>query len=126
VVVGVGPGEWLAELDWLGDALPAWLPLGLVLGLCVAWWLALALAELPGRADAEWPGAGPVVGASDADPPGAVVAGGDTVVWSAAGESCSAPLASSQATPAPAITVTPAAIVLARRRPVRECRPGGE
>jgi hypothetical protein len=94
VVVGVGPGEWLAELDWLGDALLAGLLLGLVPGLCVAW-LALAVAEPPGRADAPaagWLGAD---GASDADPPGAVLAGGDTVRWSAAGESCGAPLASS-------------------------------
>ncbi|MGA8465674.1 MAG: hypothetical protein WB688_16030, partial [Trebonia sp.] len=118
MVVGVGPGEWLGEPDWLGDALLA----GLLLGLCVAWRLALAVAELLGRADvlpAEWLGAGPVAGgASDAEPPGAVVAGGDTVTWSAAGESCSAPLASSQATPAPASTVTPAASVVASRRPV--------
>lgn len=129
VVVGVGPGEWL-ELDWLGDALRAGLLLGLVPGLCVAWRLALAVAELPGRADAppaRWLGAGLVAdGASDADPPGAVVAGGDTVRWSAAGESCSAPLASSQATPAPASTVTPAASVVARRRPVLAGRPAGE
>lgn len=129
VVVGVGPGEWL-ELDWLGDALLAGLLLGLVPGLCVAWPLALAVAELPGRADAlpaRWLGAGLVAdGASDADPPGAVVAGGDTVRWSAAGESCSAPLASSQATPAPASTVTPAASVVARRRPILPGRPAGE
>ena len=46
MVVGVGPGEWLGEPDWLGDALLAGL-----LGLCVAWRLALAVAELPGRAD---------------------------------------------------------------------------
>ena len=55
MVVGVGPGEWLGEPDWLGDALPAGLLLGLVPGLCVAWRLALAVAlavaELPGRAD---------------------------------------------------------------------------
>jgi hypothetical protein len=126
VVVGVGPGEWLGEPDWLGDGLL----LGLVPGLCVAWRLALAVAELPGRADvppAEWLGAGPVAGgASDAEPPGGVVAGGDTVMWSAAGESCSAPVASSQATPAPASTVTPAASVVARRRPVLTGRPDGE
>ena len=36
VVVGVGPGEWLGELDLLGDALLAGLLLGLVPGLCVA------------------------------------------------------------------------------------------
>jgi hypothetical protein len=126
VVVGVGPGEWLAELDWLGDALLA----GLVPGLCVAWRLALAVAEPLGGADAPAAGclgAGPVPGgASDADPPGAVVAGGDTVRWSAAGESCSAPLASSQATPAPASTVTPAASVVARRRPGLPGRSPGE
>lgn len=126
MVVGVGPGEWLGEPDWLGDALLA----GLLLGLRVAWRLALAVAELLGRADvlpAEWLSAGPVAGGvSDAEPPGAVVAGGDTVTWSAAGESCSAPLASSQATPAPASTVTPAASVVARRRPVLTGRPGGE
>jgi hypothetical protein len=55
VVVGVGPGEWLAELDWLGDALPAGLLallLALLLGLFAAWRLALDVAELPGRADA--------------------------------------------------------------------------
>ena len=46
MVVGVGPGEWLGEPDWLGDALLAGL-----LGLCVAWRLALTVAELPGRAD---------------------------------------------------------------------------
>ena len=51
MVVGVGPGEWLGEPDWLGDALPAGLLLGLVPGLCVAWRLALAVAELLGRAD---------------------------------------------------------------------------
>jgi hypothetical protein len=83
VVVGVGPGEWLAELDWLGDALLAGLLLGLVPGLCVVWRLALAVAESPGRADAPaagWLGVGLVAGgASDADPPGTVVAGGDTV-----------------------------------------------
>jgi hypothetical protein len=82
VVVGVGPGEWLAEPDWLGDALLAGLLLGLVPGLCVAWRLALAVAELPGRADvpaAGWPVAGPAAG--DAGPPGAVVAGGDTALW---------------------------------------------
>jgi hypothetical protein len=36
VVVGVGPGEWLAEPDELGDALPAGLLLAL-LGLLAAW-----------------------------------------------------------------------------------------
>jgi hypothetical protein len=46
VVVGVGPGEWLGEPDWPGDALLAGLPLG----LGVAWRPALAVAELPGRA----------------------------------------------------------------------------
>jgi hypothetical protein len=34
--VGVGPGEWLGELDLPGDALLAGLLLGLVPGLCVA------------------------------------------------------------------------------------------
>jgi hypothetical protein len=129
VVVGAGPGEWL-ELDWLEDALLAGLLLGLASGLCVAWRLAPAVAELPGRADvpaARWLGAGPVAdGAGDPGPPGAVVAGGDTVRWSAAGESCSAPLASSQATPAPASTVTPAASVVARRRPLVGGRPADE
>ena len=52
-------------------------------GLCVAWRLAPAVAEPPGRADvppAGWLAAGPVAGgASDADPLGAVVAGADTV-----------------------------------------------
>ncbi len=51
VVVGAGPGEWLGELDWLGDALRAGPLLGLAPGLCVAWWPALALAELPGDAE---------------------------------------------------------------------------
>ena len=46
-VVGVAPGEWLGEPDRLGDALLA----GLLLGLCAAWRLALAVAELLGRAD---------------------------------------------------------------------------
>ncbi|HZZ55901.1 MAG TPA: hypothetical protein VFE26_16625 [Trebonia sp.] len=36
VVVGVGPGEWLAEADWLGDAPLAGPLLGVAPGLCVA------------------------------------------------------------------------------------------